>query len=241
MLELPSLRPETRYGMPTTADQLLFNRHYITGYSFMFRQARWAMEVIDPTNCAVEVDRGDSFRVDPRVPPEFRSELDHYKLKDQDGKRYDRGHVVCSADRLHSEAANSETFLLSNMSPQVGVGFNRGVWRYLEAAIREELSRKDDVIETYVIAGPVFLLNKPVRSIGNTPVPHAFFKSVLAESNRGALDQWTFLIPNGATEKDFWKFQVPCVEVEKATGMFFWDRNRDPDFLHGKTILHAPW
>ena len=33
MIEIPSLRPETRYGMPA-ADQVLFNREYIVGYSY---------------------------------------------------------------------------------------------------------------------------------------------------------------------------------------------------------------
>ena len=46
MIELPNFRPETRYGMPT-ADRYLFNRQYIVGYSYLFRQARWAMELID--------------------------------------------------------------------------------------------------------------------------------------------------------------------------------------------------
>ena len=39
MIEIPSLKPETRYGMPT-ADQLLFNREYVVGYSYLFRQPR---------------------------------------------------------------------------------------------------------------------------------------------------------------------------------------------------------
>lgn len=36
MIDLPSLREETRHEMPA-ADQNLFNRHYVTG-SYYFRQ-----------------------------------------------------------------------------------------------------------------------------------------------------------------------------------------------------------
>ncbi len=53
MIELPSFRPETRYGMPT-ADRYLFNRQYIVGYAYIFRQARWAMELIDSETMKTE-------------------------------------------------------------------------------------------------------------------------------------------------------------------------------------------
>ena len=74
MIEIPSLRPETRYGIPP-ADHMLFNREYIVGYSYLFRQARWAMEVIDPENKAVNVERKDPFRADLRIPEQFRATL----------------------------------------------------------------------------------------------------------------------------------------------------------------------
>lgn len=228
MISVPAMRPETRYGMPGGADQLLFNRHYCVGYSFLFRQARWAMERIDTSSQLVETDRGDSFRVDPRVPQKFRSELCDYH-----GSGYDRGHLISSADRLHSDVANSETFLLSNMSPQVGVGFNRGVWRNLEQATRE-IAAMREIVEVYVVTGPVFYLNKPVTAIGNTPVPHAFFKSVLQETIRGRLHHETFLIPNEATSKTHMDFVVSTEVVESLTGLELWDRIRDPDFVAAK-------
>jgi hypothetical protein len=46
MIEIPSLRPETRYGVPT-CDRFLFNRLYIVGYSYLLRQPRFAMQVVD--------------------------------------------------------------------------------------------------------------------------------------------------------------------------------------------------
>ncbi|MFT4996609.1 MAG: endonuclease G, partial [Flavobacteriales bacterium] len=36
-----NLKKESRYGLPA-ADQILFNRHYVLGYSYYFRQAKWA-------------------------------------------------------------------------------------------------------------------------------------------------------------------------------------------------------
>ena len=108
MIEIPSLRPESRYGIPP-ADLLLFNREYIVGYSFLFRQLRWAMEVIDPQNKRVEIGRQDSFRADMRVPERFRAGLEDYV-----GSGFDRGHLVASADRRATGIKNSETFLMTN-------------------------------------------------------------------------------------------------------------------------------
>ena len=47
MSDQSALRRETRYGMPA-ADHVLFNRHYVLGYSYYFRQAKWALEIVNP-------------------------------------------------------------------------------------------------------------------------------------------------------------------------------------------------
>ncbi|BGP44168.1 nuclease [Rhodotorula kratochvilovae] len=49
----------------------------------------------------------------------------------------DRGHMVPAADAKQSQEAMGETFLLSNIAPQVGDGFNRHYWAYLEAVRRK--------------------------------------------------------------------------------------------------------
>jgi endonuclease G, mitochondrial len=74
-MDIPSLRRETRYGMPA-ADHLLFNRHYVLGYSYYFRQAKWALEIVDPDNRGLE--RSDNFRPDYRIPEVFRADLVDY-------------------------------------------------------------------------------------------------------------------------------------------------------------------
>ena len=96
MLDIPSPRKETRYGMPA-ADQILFNRYYITGYSYYFRQPKWVMEIVDPPTINGDpegVERSDNFRPDFRVPHLFRADLVDFK-----GSGYDRGHLVPSADQ----------------------------------------------------------------------------------------------------------------------------------------------
>ncbi len=221
MLEMPSLRRETRYGVPT-ADQIICNRHYVIGYSYYFRQAKWALEIVDPDK--TDVERADNFRPDYRVPEIFRADLADYE-----NSGFDRGHLVASANQVETELQNSETFLLSNMSPQEPK-FNRKIWKKLEKAVRD-LDKHPDVFETYVICGPIFDFGKPVTTIGATddngvtlPVPHSYFKSVLTENKKGVLKMWSFIIPNKASTKPLKDFLVPTTRIEKMSGLFLWER-----------------
>lgn len=201
------------------ADLLLFNREYILGYSFLLRQPRWAMEVIDPDNAVVEVERADNFRPDLRVPERWRVELNDYVRSG-----YDRGHLISSADRRAKDIANSETFLMTNMAPQKP-GFNRGIWKQLESAVRT-LAAKDEYLEVYTICGPLFHFKKPVEKLGeDVAVPHGFFKSVLAESRSGRLKLWTFAMSNSEEpQKPLKETLKPTVDVEAWSGLPLWDR-----------------
>ena len=226
-MDIPSLRREIRYGMPE-ADQVIFNRHYVVGYSYYFRQAKWTLEIIDP-DCA-ELERSDNFRPDYRVPEMFRADLPDYR-----GSGYDRGHLVASANQREVELQNSETFLLSNMSPQVP-DFNRGLWKQLEEATRR-LNAKKSILETYVICGPIFHFDKATELIGardrngvTLPIPHAYFKSILTENNRGTLDMWSFILPNERSKRPLESFLVPTRKIEQYAGIRLWDR------LRGATI-----
>ena len=68
-----------------------------------------------------EVDRGKSrFQEDSAIPEKFRA-----KLRDYVKSGYDRGHLAPAADAKSSQETMDETFLLSNIAPQVGNGFNR--------------------------------------------------------------------------------------------------------------------
>ncbi|MCK4629744.1 MAG: DNA/RNA non-specific endonuclease [Sedimentisphaerales bacterium] len=220
-MNMPSLKRETRYGMPA-ADQIMFNRHYVLGYSYYFRQAKWALEIIDPRN--PEVERKDHFRPDYRIPEMFRADLVDYK-----NSGYDRGHLVASANKTETDLQNSETFLLSNMSPQ-RKQFNRDIWRELETKVRE-LNEKSTILETYVICGPIFYFDQAVESIGteddndvSIPIPHAYFKSILTEDNKGRLHMWSFIMANEESDEPLDTFQVSTTLVEKLAGIKLWER-----------------
>ncbi|MBT5435833.1 MAG: DNA/RNA non-specific endonuclease [Alphaproteobacteria bacterium] len=226
MLDLPSFRPEMRYGMPA-ADQILINRYYIVGYSHYFRQAKWALEIVDVADTTVP--REDHFRSDYRIPPMFRADLQDFR-----GSEHDRGHLVASANQRETRIQNSETFLLSNMSPQKP-GFNRQVWGELEQAVRD-LHDDQEILQVYVVTGPIFDFTKAMEIVGGQddnnvtlPIPHAYYKSVLAENDKGKFSLWSFILPNEASDAPLHSFAVKTTEVEQKAGILLWDRLTGPE------------
>lgn len=237
------IQPELRYGAPV-CDEILTGRHFTIGYSWYFRQAKWTLEIINRNqHLLTEVERQDHFRADTRLPRRFRAGLNAYR-----GSGYDRGHLVASANQDVQEIQNSETFLLSNMSPQAPQ-FNRQIWRRLETAVRE-LNERDSTLETYVLNAPVFYFGEAVETIGDddndygidVPVPHAFIKSVLAENDRGRLDLWTFEMENrDDLDGDLGDFLVKTYDAEQLVGGRFWDRISGGDLHERKAAPGTMW
>lgn len=234
----PSQWPETRYGMPA-ADQILINRHYILGYSYYYRQAKWALEIVD--RGMEDVERSNNFRSDFRIPELFRVDKAQYE-----GSGFDRGHLVASANQNEVELQDSETFLLSNMCPQEH-GFNNGVWKRLEKAVRE-LNKLEDVCEVYVISGPIFDFDLVIETITTSdaspiklPIPHLFFKSVLAERRSGALHMWSFVMQHESSRKSLDKFRVPTTHVEVMVGVNLWDQLTGTKINEEKNKIRTMW
>jgi endonuclease G len=241
MLQIDSLTPETRYGCPA-ADQILINRFYVVGYSYYFRQAKWALEIVDPDKKDLdEVERLNNFRPDFRIPKRFRADLSDYR---QSG--YDRGHLVASANQNDEDLQNSETFLLSNMSPQKP-DFNRRKWQDLEKAVRR-MNAKQSVLETYVISGPIFDFNDPITLIGENddngisiPVPSHFFKCILTENRNGKLYMWAFEMRNAGLIRELKEYRVTTSYIEQRVGINLWDKLTGPEIEQEKNKLRAMW
>lgn len=237
------MQRELRYGAPV-CDEILIGRHFTIGYSWYFRQAKWVLEIINPNAQIINlrVERGNNFRADVRIPPRFRAGLNAYT-----GSGYDRGHLVGSANHTELQIQNSETFLLSNMSPQAPK-LNRQMWSNLEKAVRE-LNNRKEVLETYVLTCPVFYFDRVVETIGSqndeygisVPVPHAFVKSVLTEDDRGRLNLWTFEMENKELTGTLGDYLVVTYDAEQKVGGRFWDRIAGSDIHEQKKVPGTMW
>lgn len=79
----------------------------------------------------------------------FRGRLTDYKYSG-----YDRGHLAAAGNHKANQKHLDQTFVLSNISPQVGVGFNRDKWAELEKHARKLIKQYPNV---YVCTGPLYL------------------------------------------------------------------------------------
>jgi endonuclease G, mitochondrial len=155
------------------------------------------------------------------------------KLKDYFRSGYDRGHQVPAADAKWSQEAMDDTFLLSNMCPQVGDGFNRDYWAHFEDFCRR-LTHKYPSVR--VVTGPLYLPKRDpdgkwrvsyevIGSPPNVAVPTHFYKVIFAEDGvvGGKVALGAFVLPNAviANDKPLTDFEVPVEIVERASGLEF--------------------
>jgi len=237
------MQRELRYGAPV-CDQILTGRYFTIGYSWYFRQAKWVLETINPNDHVMkQTERANNFRADLRIPKRFRAGLKAYV-----GSGFDRGHLAASGNLRTFEIENSETFLLSNMSPQLP-NFNRQIWRRLEQAVRD-LDSKSRILETFVLTAPVFDFFKPIEVIGDRndeygidiPVPHAFIKSVLAEDKNGKLLLWTFMMENSEDlNGNLGDYLIKTYDAEQFLGGRIWDRVSGGDLHDQKKSKGDMW
>lgn len=208
--------------LPTsTTGQIIERLHYTLSYSEEHEQAEWvAYKLTKKSIQQKNVERTGDFRPDPKVRKGSASPRDYY------GTGYDRGHMAPAGDMNFDKRAMSETFYMSNMSPQIR-NFNGGIWRELEENVRDWAY---DAREIYVVTGPV--LTQGIREkIGDNKVsvPDMYYKVILdvAEPEKKAI---AFLMPNEVSYKPISAYAVPIDRVEELTGIDFFHQFLTEDF-----------
>jgi endonuclease G len=169
--------------------------------------------------------RQDDFRADVTLPSGwYQPGSTSYS-----GSGFDRGHNCPSADRTASVAANSSTFLMSNMIPQAPNN-NQQTWNNLESYTRSLVTAGNEV---YVIMGAYGTggtgSNGTVNTIdnGRITVPNRVWKVIVVMAN-GSNDlsrvtTGTRVIavntPNINTINSDWKqYRTSVDAIESATG-----------------------
>ncbi|KAK7480319.1 hypothetical protein BaRGS_00028487 [Batillaria attramentaria] len=220
-----------KHGYPGF-DNVRYYEDFVVSYDRRNRTAHWVFEHIKGDNCtyAEGVDRSkcSDFRPDLSIHPYFRATNADYK-----GSGYDRGHLAAASNHRHSQKAMDDTFVLSNISPQVGVGFNRGVWNSLEKYTRALARRNRSV---YVCTGPLYLPRKEpdgkqyvkyeVIGANNVAVPTHFFKVLVVEDEKGQFEMKSFVMPNQALPEEIplKAFYYPIDSIERAAGFLLFEK-----------------
>src|SRR5690606_30581000 len=134
-------------------------------------QAEWVYYLLAPSMIQGAFDRTDDFRPDPAVS------TGSAELHDYVGSGFDRGHLAPAADMKVSHTAMSESFYLSNMSPQAP-SFNRGGWKKLESLIRNWVLAEGQM---FVVTGSIFRDNLGVIGRNQVTVPSYYYKVVYSD------------------------------------------------------------
>lgn len=204
---------ENTFVIPTsTTGQIVKHQYYTMSYSEEHEQPEWvAYEITRDQFQGKGIKRTDDFRSDPKVKTKSATKGDYR------GSGYDRGHLVPAADMAFNEQAMSETFYMSNMSPQKR-NFNGGIWRELEETTRDWAKKYKHL---YVVSGPV-LSRRKLDKVGRNEVtvPSAYFK-VLLDNTEPELKGIGFILENEVSDKHLAEYAVTIDEVESLTGLDF--------------------
>lgn len=201
--------------LPTsTTGQIVKHTYYTLSYSETHEQAEWVYYELTSDLIQGSQARTDNFREDPFVTSGSA------QLTDYRGSGYDRGHLCPAGDMKLNRVAMSETFYMSNMSPQVP-SFNRGIWKKLEAVVRNWGAIEGRI---YVVTGGVLSTSESAIGSNNVTVPKRYFKVIYNPSDGGKMI--AFLLPNEKSSKPLESFVVTVDEIESRTGIdFFSDLN----------------
>lgn len=140
----------------------LCNSFFVTVYDTRLKSPIFSAEKFEADHTVIK--RKDSFRPDYRLSAEDRAELSDFR-----NSGYDRGHMVPAGDS-GSTKNMYDTFLLSNMTFQVGV-LNQQEWRLFEDRVRKNAKGT-----TRVITGAIYAKNPKRMGDNGIAVPVKYYK-----------------------------------------------------------------
>lgn len=205
---------------PISEGQIIEHTYFKLAYSEDHEQPFWVFYQLTPKMVTGSVERTDDFRPDPKVSTGSAS------LNDYKGSGYDRGHLCPAADMKLNSTSMSESFYLSNMSPQ-NASFNRGIWSKLESLVRTWCINEDTI---YIATGPIFKGN--LGSIGENKVtiPGYYYKAILDFTNE--MKAIALVLPNAGSQQPLTSFAISVDSLESLTGIDFFPGL--PDYLETK-------
>jgi endonuclease G len=200
----------------STTNQVIRHAYYTLSYNEKFEQAEWVAYELKKSYIKNNDFRRPFFIEDSKVTSGSAN------WKNYKNSGYDKGHLCPAGDMEFALNAYNETFLTSNISPQLH-DFNNGIWNRLEQKVRYWAQKHDGI---YVITAGV--LKESSHTIGkeNVLVPKYFYK-ILLDDNGGNYKMIAFLVPNEGSNKPLYSFVVSVDRVEEMTGIDFFPKLKD--------------
>ncbi len=195
---------------PTSNGEIVNHTYYTLSYLEEHEQAEWVFYLLTKEMVNGTEERTDDFREDPLVSTGSAA------LADYVGSGYDRGHLCPAKAMSLNETSMSESFFMSNMTPQTA-SCNRGRWKMLETQVRDWV----DIYDTlYIVSGAI--LKDSIESLGDNmvTVPSSFYKVIYDPYPTPRMI--AFIMPNESMSEDLDYYAVNVDEVEELTNIDFY-------------------
>ena len=193
----------------STTGQIVKHNYFTLSYSEKDEQPEWVYYELTS-----EMVRGKQKRTDDYRPDSLISSVSA-QLEDYRGSGYDRGHLCPAGDMKLNHVSMTESFYLSNMSPQDRY-FNAGIWNDLENNVRQWAIASGRI---YVITAGVLTQNKGKIGSNGVSIPKYFNKVIHDPNGQGKMI--AFLLPNENSIKPLQTFVVSVDSLESLTGIDF--------------------
>lgn len=205
---------EAPYGFPyghKTDTTVICRLGYVLEHDNKAKIPVWVSYTLKPEEAVGCLERDSAFAADQSLVPGKRSEE-----KDYAKSGYDTGHMANDGDFRWNAEASRESFILSNMAPQLP-GFNRGIWKKLEDSTRGwAISRHHELL---IYVGPIYNRDQDtVIGLNRVTVPHAFFK-IIVDTVTG--ETMAFIMKHEPSQKALSTFITSVPEIQRQTGVEF--------------------
>ena len=222
-----SIASSAQQLLPTsTTGQIVKHTYYTLSYCEKDEQPEWVYYELTSEMVRGRQPRSDDYR------PDFQISTISAQLEDYRGSGYDRGHLCPAGDMKLNLTSMSESFYLSNMSPQ-DKDFNAGIWNTLEDRVRKWALTSERI---YVVTGGVLTSNKGKIGSNGVSIPKYFYKVIY--DPRGPGKMIAFLIPNENSEKPLQNYIVTVDSLENLTGIDFFPELPDSNENHLESSLN---
>ena len=201
------------YGVPASNRPntlLKCNTAYALQHDNAAKIPAWVAYTLTPAHAIGCVARTNAFVADVILG------ANSSKPADYAGSGYDQGHLAPDGDMSWDTQVEFESFLMSNMSPQLP-NLNRGIWKALESDVRAWAYGNGHSYTVY--AGNIYTVGKSKTIGSGVVVPDFLYKIVIDDATKQVL---AFTFPQvDKQEIDLPKHLVSIASIEAATGISF--------------------
>ena len=193
--------------LPVSNGELVRHAYYSLSYSEQHEHAEWVFYEIKKERILGLASRTNNFRSDKKISTNSAN------LSDYKGAGYDRGHLAPAGDMSFSTTAMSESFYMSNMSPQ-HPSFNRGIWKELESLVRSWGINSS----IYIVTGPILDDCSSTIGINNVCIPEYYYKVIYDPLEQKMI---SFILPNEKGTKHLKEYVCSTDYLETKTNIDF--------------------